>query len=96
MNFFEINYNCAFLCAPPGLNPGTMYYIFSNVNTTPVPTTFCFEQIYDFIDSYAATIYIVCFISGGYLLLNFILATCLCCHPDKKKGLPVYTRMSYT
>jgi hypothetical protein len=55
----------------------------------------CFEEARDFFTSKGRLLAIVFYAIGGFLLVNVVLAFCLCCHPEKKQKQGFYKRMDY-
>jgi len=89
MAFAEKTMSCSGICVP------LPYYMFSDVNNGTPSNGSCFNQFSDFIDTYGMGIYIVCYIVGSILALNFLLGLCLCCHPKQREKGGIYYRMSY-
>lgn len=73
MSFVEEKFKCSGLCSP------VPYYLFSNINDTPIPPKgytnniipkgACYKSIYNYLDSYGSAIYGTCFGIFGFFFI---------------------------
>ncbi|KAL4481430.1 hypothetical protein ABPG72_010583 [Tetrahymena utriculariae] len=84
----EESFECTGMCT----KQSNIYY-FSDINNGIPDSETCKEKFQDFIKSYGRIAYIVGLIVGSYLLINAILAFCLCCR-KKNSGQSLYERFA--
>jgi len=91
LGLLESNFQCSGICY------SHKYYIFSDINNSPVEHTGgCKEYIQDFFTKFGKIVYIVSFIAMAIMLINAIATFCLCCrrkHHHESGG--IYQRMNY-
>ncbi|EAS05417.1 tetraspanin family protein (macronuclear) [Tetrahymena thermophila SB210] len=84
----EDSFDCTGMCKKPA-----NIYFFSDINNGIPDNDTCKEKFQDFVQSYGRVAYIVGLIVGAYLLINAILAFCLCCR-KKNSGQSLYERFA--
>ncbi|KAL4481431.1 hypothetical protein ABPG72_010584 [Tetrahymena utriculariae] len=86
----EQTFDCTGMCNKP-----KNIYFFSDINRGFPDTDTCKVNFQELVSSYGRLAFFVGFVVGSYLLLNAILAFCLCCRKKRQGATIIYERFTF-